>query len=255
MVVLLVLWLVVLFLTIDYFVQRTAARRAALASGLAAARPAPSPAPAVATLDAAEPHGLPAGVFLSPGHVWLRVEPEGSVLVGIDRFLLDLLGGVDHVYTLDEGSEVQRGGPLFMLRRGSRALKVRSPLAGRISSINSDVRGSPSRLGQDPFGAGWVYRIAPQGLYESLSAAVSGGEAVAFLRRELSRLRDLSGELVGPRLEGQPVLADGGQPVTDFADRVGDREWEELVTRFFAAAGKNDGALLPFPHRDGSVGD
>jgi len=253
MVVLLVLSLVLLFLTIDYFVQRSAAPRLALESGLAGAR---SAAPQAGELPAAVgPHGLPAGAFLSPGHVWLRVEPEGSVLVGVDRLLLDLLGGVDHVYTLDEGSEVQRGGPLFMLRRGSRALKVRSPLAGRVSAINSEMSASPASLVQDPFGAGWVYRIAPQALPESLRATVSGSEAAAFLRRELGRLRDLASELVGPPLEGLPVLADGGPPATDLAERVGDREWEELVTRFFAAAEKNEGAVLPFPRRDGSRGD
>ena len=243
MVVLLVLSLVLLFLTIDYFVQRSAAPRLALASGAAAV-------PAAAT-----PHGLPAGAFLSPGHVWLRVEPEGSVLVGVDRLLLDLLGGVDRVYTLEPGSDVHRGGPLLMLRRGSRALKVRSPLAGRVSTINAEMRDSPAHLVEDPFGAGWVYRIAPQALPESLRATVSGNEAAAFLRRELARLRDLAGELVGPSLEGVPVLADGGPPAADLAEHIGDREWEELVTRFFAAAEKNEGAVLPFPHRNGAGGE
>jgi len=246
MVVLLVLSVVLLFLTIDYFAQRSAARRAVLSL-------ADAPLPSPLASGAARADVLPAGMFLSPGHVWLRVEPEGSVLVGADRVLLDLLGGVDHVYTLDAGTEVKRGGPLFMLRRGSRALKVRSPVAGRVASINSEVQGSPASLSQDPLGAGWVYRITPDGLYESLRHAVSGSDATGFLQRELSRLRDLATELAGPRLEGQPVLADGGLPAGDLAEGIGDREWEELVTRFFAAAEQSNGALLAFPQR--GVGD
>jgi len=246
MVVLLVLSLVLLFLTIDYFAQQSAARRAVLSL---VDMPAQSPTGSRATGAEA----LPAGMFLSPGHVWLRVEPEGSVLVGADRLLLDLLGGVDHVYTLDPGTDVKRGGPLFMLRRGSRALKVRSPVAGRVASINSEVHQSPAGLSADPLGAGWVYRITPDKLHESLRHAVSGSDATGFMQRELSRLRDLATELAGPLLEGQPVLADGGLPEGDLTERIGDREWEELVTRFFAAAEQGNGALLAFPQR--GVGD
>jgi len=251
MVVLLVLTMILAFLTIDYFVQR-AAVPSALRSAVAAT---PVEVPRAASAGGLEPERIPSGVFVSPGHVWMRIEPEGTVLVGVDPLLVSLLGGgIEHVYAMEEGREVEQGGPLVMLRRGSRALKVRSPVAGRVSAVNPDTRNAPGRLAESPFDGGWIYRIRPLSLYESLGHSVVGRDAVKFLRRESNKLKDLLEELSSRGETPVAVAADGGTPLPDAADRIGDVEWEELVSRFFAGAPRSEATLLTFRSRDGAGG-
>ena len=246
MVVLLVLSIILLFLTVDYVVQRTEARRASFA-----AKTFPA-AVDLALPDSSRPERswgldeLPDNTFLSKGHVWLRREPAGTVVVGVDPILVSLLGGVQHAYTLDEGREVASGGPLAMLRRGSRALKIRSPVTGRITEVNERALDAPERVAEDPFYDGWIYRIEPESLCDSLHETFVGNDGVLFLRREVVRLRDLIEELTSRQDSPLPLAADGGMPVGSLADHVDDQAWEELISRFFAEHGKSEGSVVTF---------
>jgi glycine cleavage system H protein len=246
MVVLLVLSIILLFLTIDFVVQRAEARR------LAAVAP-PAPAAIDLSLPTRQREGgarvldeLPDGVFLSKGHVWLRREPSGNVRVGVDPLLVSLLGGVERAYTLDRGQEVGDGGPLVMLRRGSRALKIRSPFRGRIVEVNRQVLDSPESVADDPFNEGWIYRIEPESLYDALSDTSVGNDGAGFLRGEVARLRDLLERLTSPQDAPLALAADGGLPVDDLADRIDDRAWEELISSFFAESTRSEGTLVTF---------
>lgn len=244
MVVLLVLSIILLFLTVDYVVQRAEARRFAV---IETAVPAPVDLKLPATPRPNRPWGLdeiPDNVFLSKGHVWLRREPAGTVTVGVDPMLVSLLGGVEHAYTLEEGDEVKSGGPLAMLRRGSRALKIRSPVTGRITEINDRTHDAPETVANEPFNDGWIYRIEPESLYDSLHETFVGNDAATFLRREVVRLRDLLEEATSLHDSPVALAADGGLPVDNLADHIDDQAWEELISKFFAAEGKSAGTLV-----------
>ena len=233
MVVLLVLFMIISFLTIDYFVNRAERRRGMLATprrvARSAARRERRKTPGV------DPAQLPGGVFVAPGHVWLKVEPSGTVAVGVDRLMLSLLGGeVDCVYAMPEGSELHDGGPLLMLRRGHRALRIRSPVSGVISGVNDRVRRAPQRISADPFDGGWIYRVSPSHLADSLKKTRVAEDASIWMRRELARLRELAhGAMTGE--VAQLTMADGGVPDDSLPELLDNRDWECLVERFFSA--------------------
>jgi len=231
MVVLQILFVILAFLTLDYFVSR---RRTVRASA-AAAVTTPATSDAGVGMPSWKGEHVPAGVFLAPGHVWLEPEPSGTVRVGVDRMLLTLLGGLENIYSHPEGTALSQGGPLMMLRCGHRALKVRSPVDGVISAINHEAQENPQRVPEDPFGA-WIYRITPRRLSGALKRMVRPEDASGWLRLELGRLRDALAGL--PRVAEQLTLADGGLPLDDLAERLDDAEWETLVARFFAAPEK-----------------
>jgi glycine cleavage system H lipoate-binding protein len=232
-VVLLVLFAIISFLTIDYLVQRAERRKA----GGVAAEDGASPPAGPRSLRRRSPRRLadevPGGVFVSPGHVWVSLESSGSLKLGVDRLLLGLLGGLDCVYVLPEGAEVKRGGPLMMLRCGQRALKVRSPVDGIVSKVNQQVRRNPGRVPADPFDKGWIYGVSPVRLSQALGGMVVAERATEWMGRELDRMRDL---LVAGSSSGgfAPVtLADGGMLADDFASILRNDEWQELVGKFF----------------------
>jgi len=229
MVALLILFTIIVFLTLDYFVTRDPRPRPLFEE--IQARPDTCAAPQVAV----PPNTVPAGVFVAPGHVWVRPEPSGSIRVGVDKILLGLLGGVEHIYALPPGSSVCRGGPLVMLRRGERALKVRSPVDGVISSANRQAAGASARFESDPFGEGWIYEITPTRLSAALKRMLTGEDALSWMRRELQRLRELLHVHSGGLVAGRSTALDGGLPAENLVEQLSDKDWNDLVEAFFLA--------------------
>ena len=86
MVVLFILFTIISFLTIDYFVTRAEQRRGIVATPRVAIR---SGARRGKRGRATDPAALPGGVFVSPGHVWLKVEPSGTVAGSASETQLD----------------------------------------------------------------------------------------------------------------------------------------------------------------------
>jgi len=240
-VALLILFTIILFLTLDYFVVQAAERK-----GSSTHQATPADISVASTLEAvAAPieDRVPGGVFVAPEHLWVRLNPSGSIHVGVDRVLLTLLGGLEHIYALPPGTAVRRGAPLVMLRRGGRALKVRSPVDGVVSVVNEQGREDPAQFQIEPFEKGWIYEISPKRLSGALKTMLTGEVAGKWMRDELHRLRDLLHAMSSTPVRGCATAVDGGQAVENLADHVGDAEWDDLVEVFFGTSEPKDRLL------------
>lgn len=238
MVALLILFTILLFLTIDYFVVQAEKRKGSSANQ---ATPVDiSVAPALEAVAAPLEDQVPGGVFVTPEHLWVRVNPSGAIQVGVDRVLLRLLGGLEHIYALPPGTAVRRGGPLVMLRRSGRALKVRSPVDGVVSVVNERGQEDPAQFQIEPFEKGWIYEISPKRLSGALKRMLTGEAAVTWMRDELHRLRDLLHAKASTPVLGCATAVDGGQVVESLADNVNDEEWDDLVKVFFGRSASKD---------------
>lgn len=225
MVAILVLLTILGFLTVDFLVER---RRAHLAP---AAAPAvvPRPPSVRVPVDVA---ALPAGVFDGPGHAWMELRPSGAVRLGADRIPLTLLGGVDSIETAPAGSVLHRGDTAAVLRKGEREVKLRTPVDGVVTAVNSDLAGRPDSLTERPFGSGWLVSVAPKDLGGAIRRMFISDGAAAWMRRELARMRDLLVGLGDGALAGA-TLPDGGLPVAGLAARLSDDDWRALTDALF----------------------
>ena len=225
MVAILVLLTIIVFLTIDYLVER------ARAPGTV-----PVPATAFQPLSVRAPADiaeLPGGVFVGPGHAWMELRPTGAVRLGADRVPLTLLGGVDEVEVAPPGSVLHRGDAAAVLRKGGREVKLRTPVDGEVTAVNADVEGRPESLAEHPFGRGWLVTLRPRDLGASLKRMFIAEGAVEWMRRELGRLREaLVGLGDGGALAGA-TLPDGGLPVEGLAGRLSDEAWRSLTAELF----------------------
>lgn len=182
-------------------------------------------------LEPAYVHQVPAGVFVGPGHAWLRLQPKGAVTLGAGRLPVLLLGGLDQVEAGEPGVEVRRGDPLAVLHRNGRSVTLRSPVDGTLVGVNPRVGSDPGLVTDDPFGQGWLVRLSPKNLGAAVHDLFVAERAGAWMRQELAKLRDLVVGLTGPSPEAQ--LTDGGLPVAGLASRLTDEAWEEISERFF----------------------
>ncbi|MEK7705887.1 MAG: glycine cleavage system protein H [Myxococcota bacterium] len=227
MVVLSILLGIVLFLTVDLIVQRWVLAQARRTAARRAPSPVVGPSAGPITDRLTE---VPSAVSLAPGHAWLQAEADGHWRIGADALLATLLGAPDFVELAPPGTWVEPQDALATLRHGTRVLTVYSPVRGRVIDSNLQVGDDPPRLLRDPYGEGWLSRLAvatPNGVAE-LHTGMAGR---TWMAAEVRRLRDKLAELAGRGPVGA-VAFDGGPPAPDFASRLDDDTWHELVASF-----------------------
>jgi CheY-like chemotaxis protein len=148
-------------------------------------------APAVADLISQHEYCVPGGAFLSPGHTWARIDPNGMVWVGLDDFARKLLKKVDRVELPEMGARIQRGGLLFVVRRGDQIARFQAPVSGQVTQINPALAKDPAALIQSPYDRGWVCLLQPSNLAPELSGLRIGKPVVAWYQEEAEKLRGL----------------------------------------------------------------
>lgn len=226
MVALLVVATILLFLTIDFLVQRATLRRA-LATWRERARGAAlRPRPEV------RPEALPGDVFVDATHTWLRVEASGFVTVGASPVAIAALGMPDALELHPPGSRVKAGAPLVTFESRGRTLTLRSPVDGIIEEVNEVAAMEPTATVDSP----WLYRLRPRHLTEALRRMAVGDEARAWADGELRRLREAVVNLVPASSEVGATMLDGGAPDTALADCLDDEAWQSLTTELFGSS-------------------
>jgi CheY-like chemotaxis protein len=178
-------------------------------------------APEVAEVVAGREYCVPGGAFVSPGHTWARIDPDGQVVVGLDDFARKALGRVERVELPPAGATLRRGEPAFTLRRGSEMLRLPSPVSGTVAVANPDLRRSVGLLQESPYDRGWVCVMHPSNLSEELPHLRIGKAVVAWYQDEIARLK-------------RERPAGGDQELA----------WSDLQTKFFSPGKAPAGAPL-----------
>lgn len=128
---------------------------------------------------------MPGGVFLSPEHISVTLEPNGEAIVGLDDFILKTLSPVDEVRLPQTGARIKKGDPLFTLEGGDKRLTFPSPLTGRVTQINGELTFHLELRERMPLSKGWVCRVEPEDLSADLAALRIGAAAVPWLEEEV----------------------------------------------------------------------
>jgi CheY-like chemotaxis protein/glycine cleavage system H lipoate-binding protein len=112
------------------------------------------------------------------GHVsWAATEPVGTVLIGIDDLFVHTLGGIRSIELSPPGTElVQGSGCASILSVHGLPHDLMCPVSGQVMETHAELAAQPSTIEQDPYGAGWLYRLLPADLEYSLRFLTSGSE-------------------------------------------------------------------------------
>lgn len=96
-------------------------------------------------------------------HEWLQVRDDGNIRVGITDFAQDSLGDIVFVALPGVGTSVSAGGPLGEVESTKSVSEVYAPLSGVVVACNDAVETAPETINDDPYGAGWLIDIKPEG--------------------------------------------------------------------------------------------
>jgi glycine cleavage system H protein len=132
---------------------------------------------------------LPKGLFVSKGHVWVKVLPKGEVRVGLDCFCPKLITHIDRIELHDPEDRVNNNGGMCTIYQGDKKLTFYSPLDGIIREVNPQIYKDPKVICRDPFDEGWIYRVRPslETSYLAGSEAMDK-EILDWEQREMDRL-------------------------------------------------------------------
>lgn len=164
----------------------------------------------------------------APGHTWLAPRRGGSLAVGLDEIAERILPSATALELPAPGMVVHRGDPIAVVRAGKRAIRVGAPVDGRVVAVNGRARRNPSLVKDDPYGAGWLFRIVPaDDGWRELPSGRSAEAWVAAERRRLARFVEAELGL---------AAADGGELLSPAPALLGEEGFGRLVAAFLHAA-------------------
>jgi glycine cleavage system H protein len=101
----------------------------------------------------------PADLKYDKEHEWVRVEGDAAV-VGISDFAQDQLGEVVYVDLPSVGDELVAGETFGEIESVKSVSELYAPVSGTILEVNGDLDKSPETINSDPYGSGWMVKVA-----------------------------------------------------------------------------------------------
>jgi glycine cleavage system H lipoate-binding protein len=158
-------------------------------------------------------------------HTWVVPSDQGYLYVGYDDFISCLFTDQVKVQQLPlVGSHITQGTKIWDVQLGEHSLSQLAPLSGKIVGINPACKMNlplPSRQVEKS----WILKIEADNLGSEGNNLLSHTQA-AMLN---TKLRD---DLYQHAQQGH-YLNDGGQIDPEFIKRMSDREWDQILHKFF----------------------
>ncbi len=220
MTVLLVLFTFLVFIVLDYAMNRRKAIHTVAAN-------APKLVPAHAGGDYVDGFLVPAGLSYHSGHSWLVQERKNVVRVGADEFAAALAGKLEKIELPKPGQWVRQGQKIISFFRDGQKTEMVCPTEGEVMEINTEVLNNPALLRQDPYGKGWLVSVHVPDEESTTRNLVPKMLVREWMREAVERLYARQPELAGA------VAADGGRPAEDLLAALPDHDWKEVTAEYF----------------------
>jgi glycine cleavage system H protein len=108
-------------------------------------------------------------------HEWVAITGSAAS-VGITDHAQDALGDIVYVTLPAAGSKVTAGEPCGEVESTKSVSDLYSPVDGEVTEINPEIEENPGVINSDPYGAGWLFKVALAADGEPLSGLLSAEE-------------------------------------------------------------------------------
>ncbi len=132
-------------------------------------------------------------IYYTKEHMWVKVEADGKVRVGIDEIFARASAGkkayITGIYKVTlpaEGENVEQGKKMGVLMSKKVVEDLIAPVSGSIVEVNWDTTKPPGvRLIQtDPYGKYWMLLIKPSNLDAEVKNLLKGEPALAWFKEQ-----------------------------------------------------------------------
>jgi len=102
---------------------------------------------------------LPTDRLYTKEHEWVKIDGATAV-VGITDHAQSSLGDIVYVELPKPGASVIRSKAMGVVESVKAVSDIFAPVSGTIAEINGGVQDDPATVNRDPFGDGWLVKIA-----------------------------------------------------------------------------------------------
>lgn len=102
---------------------------------------------------------LPQNLLYTSDHEWVRLNDDGTAVVGITGYAQESLGDITFVEFPEVGASFEKGDTFGVVESVKAASDLYMPVDAEVLEINEDADSSPELLNQEPYEAGWLLKI------------------------------------------------------------------------------------------------
>ncbi len=102
---------------------------------------------------------FPENIRYTSEHEWIRVEGD-EAFVGITDYAQSELGEIVFIDVPTEGETVAQGEVFGSIEAVKTVSDLNMPVTGEVLEINGALDAQPELVNNDPYGEGWIIRIA-----------------------------------------------------------------------------------------------
>ena len=89
-----------------------------------------------------------------------------DIVVGISDHAQEALGDIVFVELPDIGKVFAQGEAIGVVESVKAASDIYAPVSGKVTAVNAALQADPALMNKDPYGAGWLLRMAPSNAAE-----------------------------------------------------------------------------------------
>ena len=122
---------------------------------------------------------FPNNLKYSTDHEWVRVE-SNEAFIGITDFAQSELGEIVYVDITSEGETLKKNEIFGSIEAVKTVSDLILPIGGEIIEVNSQLEDAPELVNKEPYGDGWLIKVAVQN-GDEVNSLMSAEEYKAFI--------------------------------------------------------------------------
>jgi glycine cleavage system H protein len=120
---------------------------------------------------------IPDGLKYTKDHEWVKIEGS-TATVGITEFAQSELGDIVYVDITTVGQDVAEHDVFGTVEAVKTVSDLYMPVAGKVLEVNPVLDGTPEKVNEDPYGAGWMIKVQITGSTAGLLSAAQYKELI-----------------------------------------------------------------------------
>lgn len=121
-------------------------------------------------------------------HFWVDVS-GGTAIVGMSPLIQETSGAFVAIQIENPGTELKKDESLGSVEAEKHVGKLKSPISGKVISINENILENPKLINDDPYGDGWLVEMTID--EADLDGLISGEEKITeWVESEIARFNE-----------------------------------------------------------------
>jgi len=102
---------------------------------------------------------VPADLRYAKSHEWVKLNGDGTALIGITDYAQNSLGDITYVQMPKSGAILKAGETFGVVESVKAASDLYSPISGKVVEVNSALDNTPEMVNTAPYGDGWMVKL------------------------------------------------------------------------------------------------